>query len=235
MHLGHHSRRLMEHSSAEALSATYLATVVSVEDPDNLARVQIRVLSFDGVDLQDAPIWARVALPFAGDNRGCFMLPDVGDEVLVAFVNGDSRFPVVVGGLWNGSTGIPETLGGDRVDRWTITGKAGTRMAIEEQQGGQPTILFTTPGGVTGKLTDNAGGKIELSLADGTQFTLDSSGISMQTSSKVQVQATQVEVHSGMVTVNAVTSKFSGLVQCDVMEATTVSAKTYKPGAGNVW
>jgi uncharacterized protein involved in type VI secretion and phage assembly len=225
----------MEHPSAEALSATYLATVVSVEDPDNLARVQVRVLSFDGVNLQDAPIWARVALPFAGDNRGCFLLPDVGDEVLVAFVNGDSRFPVVVGGLWNGSTGIPETLGGDRVDRWTITGTAGTRIAIEEPQGGQPTIAFRTPGGVTGKLTDDQGGKIELSLADGTQLTFDSSGVSLQTSSNVQVRATQVEVNSGQVTVNAAISKFSNLVQCDVLEATTVRAKTYQPGAGNVW
>jgi uncharacterized protein involved in type VI secretion and phage assembly len=235
MHNGYHVNGLREHAGAEALHGTYLATVVSVQDPENLARVQVRVLNFDGVADQDAAIWARVALPFAGDNRGAFMLPDVGDEVLVAFVNGDSRFPVVVGGLWNGATGIPETLDGDRVDRWTITGKAGTRIAIEEKNSGQPTIVLTTPAGVTAKFSDEGAGKIELSIPGGNQITIDSSGISVQSSSKVSVQASQTEVNSGQVTVNAGVSKFSGLVQCDILQATTVIATTYTPGAGNVW
>jgi uncharacterized protein involved in type VI secretion and phage assembly len=236
MHNGFHPYGLREHSSAEELARPYLAKVVSVQDPDNLARVQVRLYSFDGVTDQDAALWARVALPFAGDKRGCFMLPDVGDEVLVVFVNGDSRFPVVVGGLWNGATGIPETLGGDRVDRWTITGKAGTRIAIEEQTSGQPTIKFTTPGGITGTLTDDSGGKIELSLAGSTtSITLDSSGVSVQTSSNVQVQASQINVTAGQVSVTAAMSQFSGVVQCDTLIATTVVGTTYTPGAGNVW
>src|SRR5256885_6150796 len=40
--------------------------------------------------------------PYTTLFRSAFLLPDVGDEVLVTFVNGDSRLPVVVGGLWNG-------------------------------------------------------------------------------------------------------------------------------------
>jgi len=233
---GIHPYALDSHASAEALSAAYLAKVVSVQDPDNLARVQVRLLSFDGVGQQDGPVWARVALPFAGDSRGAFMLPDVDDEVLVAFVNGDSRFPVVVGGLWNGSTTIPESLSGSSVDRWTITGKAGTRIAIEEPSSGQPTIKFTTPGGVTGTLTDDSGGKIELSLAGGsTKITMDSSGVTVQTGSNVSVQASKVDVSAGLVSVDAGMSKFSGIVKCDTMIATTVVASTYTPGAGNVW
>jgi uncharacterized protein involved in type VI secretion and phage assembly len=154
----------------------------------------------------------------------------------VVFVNGDSRFPVVVGGLWNGATGIPETLGGDRVDRWTITGKAGTRIAIEEQTSGQPTIVFTTPGGVTGKLTDDSGGKIELSLPGGTtSITVDSSGVSVQTGSKVEMQASQMNITAGQVSVDAAMSQFSGVVQCDTLIATTVVGTSYTPGAGNVW
>src|SRR6185295_19423608 len=84
--------------TADSMSASYLAEIVSVSDPLKLARVQVRLLNFDGVGEQDGPIWARVAVPFAGDSRGAFMLPDVGDEVLVCFINGDSRAPVVVGG-----------------------------------------------------------------------------------------------------------------------------------------
>lgn len=234
MNNGYHVAGLWEHTSAESLHATYLARVVSVQDPESLARVQIRLLNYDGVKDQDSAIWARVALPFAGDRRGAFLLPDVGDEVLVSFVNGDSRFPVVVGGLWNGATGIPETLGGDRVDRWTITGKAGTRIAIEEPSGGQPTIVLTTPGGVTAKFTDSGGGKIELSIEGGPQLTMDQSGVSIVTSGKFSVQATQIDMNAGQVNVNSCVSKVSGILQSDVHETSVTLSTTYMPGIGNV-
>jgi len=216
--------------------ASYLAEVTSVDDPDNLTRVQVRLLSFDGVGDHDAPIWARVAMPFAGSNRGAFMLPDVGDEVLITFVNSDVRFPIVIGGLWNGNASAPETLGGsgDRVDRWTIVGKAGSRIAIVEENQGEATISFKTPGGVSGEFTDKSGGKIEFKAA-GTTVTIDTGGVSVQTPSKVKVQASQVEVTAGMVKVDAAMSTFSGIVKCDVLQATTVVATTYTPGAGNVW
>ena len=234
MHTACNAARLSEHHCAESLYATYLATVVSVEDPDNLARVQIRLLNYDGVKDQDAAIWARLALPFAGDKRGAFMLPDVGDEVLVSFVNGDSRFPVVVGGLFNGATEIPETLDGDRVDRWSITGKAGTRFAIEEKTGGQPTIVLTTPGGVTAKFTDEGGGKIELSIQGGPSLTMDQSGVSIVTSAKLSMQASQVDMSSGQVNVNSCVSKVTGMLQSDVHETSVTISKTYMPGIGNV-
>jgi uncharacterized protein involved in type VI secretion and phage assembly len=223
-------------SPIELFSATYIAEVVSVQDPENLSRVQVRLPNFDGVADQDAAVWARVAVPFAGSRRGAFMLPDVGDEVLVSFINRDPRFPVVVGGLWNGNAGPPETLGGsgDRIDRWTIVGKAGSRIAIVEESPGQAVISFATPNGVSGELTDKGGGKIEFKGA-GTTITVDSSGVSVQTPAKVKVQASQVEVTAGMVTVDAAMSQFSGIVKCDVLQATTVIASTYTPGAGNIW
>lgn len=215
-------------------TASYLAEVVSVEDPERLTRVQIRVLGCDGLDDQDGPVWARVAVPFAGASRGAFFLPDVGDEVLVIFLNGDPRFPMVVGGLWNGHDQAPDSLPGDRVDRWTITGKAGTKISIIEEQGGQEQIVFETPAGVTGTLTDAAGGKIKLEAA-GNTVTMDSSGVTIQAAAKVIVQASQVEVSAGMVTVNAGMSKFSGVVQCDTLITNTVVSAMYTPGAGNVW
>ncbi len=221
---------------AGRFSGSFLAEVVSVNDPDNLSRVQIRLLNFDGVEGQDAPLWARVAVPFAGDNRGSFLLPDVGDEVLINFINGDPRFPIVVGGLWNGNTSAPEQLGGsgDRIDRWTIVGKVGTRIAIVEENASSATIRLSTPGGVSAELTDSSGGKIEL-IAAGTTITVDSGGVAIDTPSKVKLQASQVEVSSPQVTVNAGMSTFSGLVKCDVLQATTVVATTYTPGAGNIW
>jgi len=215
-------------------NAGYLAEVVSVEDPKSLARVQVRLLCADGIDDHDAPVWARVAVAFAGDQRGSFMLPDVGDEVLVIFVNGDSRMPIVVGTMWHGSAAPPETISGDRIDRWSIVGKEGTRIAIVEERAGEATISFTTPGGVSGELTDSGGGKIELNAA-GYSLTIDSNGVSIQTGGKVSVEASTIEVTSGQVTVNAGMVTFSGVVKCDTLIATTVAASIYTPGAGNIW
>lgn len=225
---------VLELPTAPAATASYLAEVVSVQDPDSLARVQVRLLSFDGVDGHDAPVWARVAVPFAGPDRGAFLLPDVGDEVVVVFVNGDARLPVVVGSLWNGKQKPKETLGGDRVDRWTLVGKAGTRIAIVEESASEATIELTTPGGVSATFTDSSGGKIEF-VAAGTTVTIDSSGVSVQSGSKIAMQGTQMTVDAGQVTVNAGVSTFSGLVKSDVCKSTTVIAETYTPGAGNVW
>ena len=227
---------LFEIVTPGTFAATHLAEVVAVDDPDGRARVKVRLLNCDGVVGHDAPVWARVAVPFAGGRRGAFMLPDVGDEVLVTFVHGDSRLPIVVGGLWNGNATPPEQLGGagDRVDRWTIVGKAGTRIAIVEDGAGNATIKLSTPGQVEAELTQSGGGKIELKAA-GATVKMDSGGVSVETPATVKVQASQVQVTAPMVTVDAAMSKFSGVVMCDVMQATTVIATTYTPGAGNVW
>jgi phage gp45-like len=94
--------------------------------------------------------------------------------------------------------------------------------------------VFETPAGVKGTLTDEAGGKIKLEAA-GNIVTMETSGVTIQASAKVTVQASQVEVSAGMVTVNAGMSKFSGVVQCDTLIATTVVSSMYTPGAGNIW
>src|SRR5688572_32481373 len=114
--------------SFQLLQSCHLAEVISVQDPDQLARVKVRLLVLDGDG--NAEIWARVAVPFAGGDRGALFIPDVGDEVLVMFVGGDPRFPVVLGGLWNGGAQPPDQFAGNRVDRWLFKGKAGTRVAI---------------------------------------------------------------------------------------------------------
>ena len=216
--------------------ATYLAEVVKVKDNGHLVLLQVRLLNYDGASQQDGPVWARVAVPFAGQGRGAFMLPDVGDEVLVTFLNGAARQPSVIGALWNGSADAPDHLGGsgEHVDRWTIVGRAGTRIAIVEESSGQATISLTTPGNVIGTLTQTSGGKIEFTAANST-ITVDTSGITIRTQAKVQVNASQVQVTAGQVTVDTAMAKFSGIVKCEVLQATTVVAQNYTPGAGNVW
>jgi uncharacterized protein involved in type VI secretion and phage assembly len=218
--------------------ALFLGAVVNVADPDNRNRVQIVLYAADGADGQNGPVWARVAVPFAGGSRGAFFIPDVGDEVVVAFVGGDSRFPIVLGSMWNGAATAPETLGGggQSVDRWTITGKAGTRIAIVEQPASSATITLSTPGGQSATITDQ-GTSITLTNSSQNSVTIDAGGITINAAAgQVQINAaSEVTINAPTVTVNAATSTFSGIVQCQVMQATTVVASTYTPGAGNVW
>jgi len=212
--------------------------VVSVQDPQSLNQVQVRLYNADGVSGQDGPIWARVAVPFAGGNRGAFFIPDVGDEVVVAFLGGDPRGAIVLGSLWNGQDSAPVSIGGSgqSVDRWVITGKAGTQIAIVEQPASSATITLSTPGGLTGTLTDQDG-SITFTNSEQTSVRIDSSGVTINApTGQVQVTAaSQVTVTAPTVNVSAAMSMFSGIVQCQVLQATTVVSATYSLGAGNVW
>jgi uncharacterized protein involved in type VI secretion and phage assembly len=218
--------------AATALQGAQLARVVRVDDPNNLGRVQVRLYNFDGLQDQDAPVWARVAVPFAGKDRGAFFIPDVGDEVLIVFTNGDARYPIVVGSLWNGTDSPPETLG-SAVDRWMIVSKGGARISIDESSS-QSVVTLKTPDRRVVRLDDQQA-KIEIDDGAGNSITLDSAGITITAQSKVTVQASQVKVSAGSVSVDAAMSTFSGIVRCDTLIATSVVSSTYTPGAGNIW
>lgn len=211
----------------------YLAEVSSIDDPAQLARVQVRLFNFDGVDGHDGPVWARVACPFAGNNRGAFLIPDVGDEVLVSFVNGDARFPIVFGGLWNGQSTTPEQISGGRNLRKVIRSKNGVKLTLEDGDG-QEKFIAETPGGQRVTLADGPG-KITIEDSNGNSIDMETAGITITGAAKVTVNAPQVAVSAGMVQVDAATSKFSGVVQCDTLIATSVVSTSYTPGAGNIW
>jgi uncharacterized protein involved in type VI secretion and phage assembly len=218
-----------------------LARVVDHEDPLGLARVKVQLLAPDPD--KAATIWARVAVPLAGNKRGAFLLPHLDDEVVVMFVGGDSRAAIIIGGLWNGTEQPPETLGNsgrDGVDRWSLTGRAGTRIAIVEESTGSPTIKLSTPGGVSCELTDALGGTITVTNSIQT-VTIDPSGITVKVSGKinvtagtVSVQATQVNVQAVQVKLNTALVDCSGVVKCQTLRTSSVVSKSYTPGIGNV-
>lgn len=227
------ARQLFEVQTPALLHGGYLAEVIDLDDPEQLARVKVRVLNFDGVDGHDGPLWARVASAFAGDNRGAFLIPDVGDEVLVTFVNGDPRYPIVIGGLWNGSDTAPESISGGRNVRKIIRSKNGVKLTLEDEDG-QEQCIVETPGGQRITLKDGPG-QVTIEDSNGNSIKLEAAGVTITAAAKVTVNAAQVAVSAGMVQVDAGVSKFSGVVQCDTLIATTIVATTYTPGAGNVW
>lgn len=73
----------------------YLGKVIAVDDPAGLGR--IRVDTDQVVDTSDDPVWATVARPLAGDGPTVFFTPRKNDQVVVAYMQGDPRQPVVLG------------------------------------------------------------------------------------------------------------------------------------------
>jgi phage baseplate assembly protein gpV len=71
--------------------------VINPLDPLMLGRVQVQLPFIDALDLSP---WARVVTPMAGQLAGNYFIPNVGDEVLVAFEHGDVNAPYVIGCLW---------------------------------------------------------------------------------------------------------------------------------------
>jgi len=72
--------------------------VINPLDPMMLGRVQVQLPFIDSLDLSP---WARIALPMAGMLHGTYFIPNLNDEVLVAFEHGDVNAPYIIGSLWN--------------------------------------------------------------------------------------------------------------------------------------
>jgi uncharacterized protein involved in type VI secretion and phage assembly len=196
-------------------------------------RVQVRLVACDDADQQDAPLWSRVVCPFAGRDRGAFLIPDVDDEVLVVFQNGDPSYPLVLGGLWNGSSTAPAQIGSDGNRLKVIRSKNGVTVTLDDQSG-QERFIAETPGGQRITLSDGPGVvRVEDSNGNSTEFA--SAGMTVTAAAKVTINASTVEISAGMVTVNAGISKFSGVVQCDTLISNAVVSSSYTPGAGNIW
>ena len=89
------------HASAggQPINGVVVAIVTDNNDPNNTARVKLK---FPWLDDSYESDWARLAQLGAGPNSGAVWIPEVNDEVLVAFENGDIRRPYVVGNLYNG-------------------------------------------------------------------------------------------------------------------------------------
>ena len=220
--------------SAAWLAGGHLAIVESLKDPDHLNRVQVKLVAYDGVDGQNIPLWARVVAPFAGDDRGTFFFPDEGDEVLVVFVQGDPRYPLIVGGLWSGKNKSPasiESSGENKLKR--IKSKNGIQITLDDTQG-KETLTMETPGKQKITLKDGPG-EILIEDSNGNSVKLHTGGIDVVAGATVKVQAAKVDVTAGMVNVDTAMAKFSGVVKCEVLQATMVVGTSYTPGVGNVW
>ncbi|MBP6840994.1 MAG: phage baseplate assembly protein V, partial [Kofleriaceae bacterium] len=79
------------------------------QDPDTkINRIKVKLPWYDGGDTEQID-WVQLVVPMAGNEFGWYAVPDVGDQVMVMFVNGDLKMPVVLGGVWSKPDFDPET------------------------------------------------------------------------------------------------------------------------------
>lgn len=127
-----------------------LAKVTNLEDPDQLGRIKVKFLLRDLEENESC--WARVVVPFAGSTTGVYMLPEVDDEVVVAFLGGQLDKPVILGGVWNKTAKPP----------------------VDNEKGKNNTKMIKTKSGHTVTFTDEDGKeKIEVKSAKGATLTID--------------------------------------------------------------
>jgi uncharacterized protein involved in type VI secretion and phage assembly len=159
--------------------------VTNVNDPDNLGRIKVK---YDWLGANIESDWMRAAVPMAGPEMGFYYLPEVNDEVLVAFEHGDVHHPYILGALWNNRDKPPkptsQVVKGGKVVERIIKSRSGHLVILDDTDGKEQMIIRDKTGKneividsvknsmtikVDGDFTVDAKGKITLnSLADMT-------------------------------------------------------------------
>jgi len=183
--------------AARRLAGVVVAQVSDVRDPQRLGRVR---LTFPWLSDGYVSDWARTVQPGAGRDRGALVLPEVGDEVLVAFEHGDVRRPYVVGGLHNGVDTPPEgegplaDEGSGAVNRRSFVSRTGQRVDLLDEEGARQGLSLRTGDGTISLVLDATG--TELSLrSDGTVRIEGARGIALDAGSgTLELRGARVEL-----------------------------------------
>lgn len=118
--------------SSDNIKGVAIGIVTNNKDDKQMGRVKVR---FPWRENPDDSYWARIAVLMAGKDRGSFFLPEVDDEVLVAFERGDIRHPYIVGALWNGQDTPPETNSDGKNNIRLIKSRSGHKIILDDTDG----------------------------------------------------------------------------------------------------
>jgi phage protein D len=180
--------------------------VTDNKDPKGWGRVKVK---FPTLTEEHASNWARVVAPGAGRNRGVYWLPEVNDEVLVAFEHGDMHRPYVIGGVWNGTDPTPRTIG-DTVAGGVRLRVSKTRLGhqawfVDEDKGAEKKGYYIqTVAGHWIRFNDTEK-FVEIETAGGHKVRLDdmSKSISISSTGTMKITAqTQIEISAPTIKVN---------------------------------
>ncbi len=165
---------------------------VAAFEPDPLGEHRIKI-ELPTLDDKQGFVWARMARPDAGMNRGFVFWPEAGDEVVVGFLDDDPRQAIVLGAL-HGKPSLPEHLGpSDTNDMRVLVSRGGTFIRFDDER---DALVLATPAGHTIKLDDKAKA---LSITDqhGNEILMNDKGITITSASDFTIDATGKVVIKG--------------------------------------
>ena len=220
----------------------YSAIVRDNDDPENIGRIKVLLTwvpdsaGIVGLEKgQQYECWARLTTFMAGEARGAWVIPEINDEVLVAFEGGHPGRPCVLGSLWNGRDVPPTAMDSQRENNVKLLkSRSGVELKINDGNGDEY-VQIQTPGGRSLKLSDYASGSIKIEDNRGNCIQLDSNGVALSSSATVRLDAGTIELNAGLLDVSAGMARFSGVLKSDTVITNSVVATSYTPGAGNIW
>lgn len=177
-------------------TSVVVGVVTQTEDPEGLGRVRVQ---YPALGDKAEGWWARIASPAAGASRGLLMMPLAGDEVVLAFEQGDPRRPYVLGSVWNGRATPGELVHADG------SFALASDHDISLEAGGSASIVAQGEASISAKsgasLATQGGASIALGqdgaiTLKGTKITLQAEG-SLQATASGSVQITGSEVQIG--------------------------------------
>ncbi|NJM22529.1 MAG: VgrG-related protein [Richelia sp. RM1_1_1] len=184
---------------------TFLVGIVTDnEDPEGWGRVKVK---FPTMTEDHASNWARIVTPGAGPNRGIYWLPEINDEVLVAFEHGDMHRPYIIGGVWNGTDPTPRKIGDTVVEGKVRLRGSTTRFGhkawfVDDDKGDEKRGYYIQTGTGSGHwLRFNDTEKIiEIQTAGGHKIRMDDAGKTITVSStgnlKLEAQG-NIDINAG--------------------------------------
>jgi uncharacterized protein involved in type VI secretion and phage assembly len=180
--------------------------VTNNRDPDNMHRVKVR---FPWLSQNDESNWARVASFMTGNDRGAYFLPEVDDEVLLAFEHGSIEHPYVVGSLWNGRDQPHESNQDGENDNRSIKSRSGHVIRLCDKAGDEKIEVIDKTGGnkivisASGnRIVVEATGDIEITSQTGN-IKLNAVGIELKAQANVDITANaQVNIKGALVNIN---------------------------------
>lgn len=183
---------------AGLMKGVAVGVVTQNRDPESLGRVKVK---FPWRENPDESHWARIAAPMAGVNRGTWFLPEVGDEVLVAFEAENVEHPYLLGALWNGQDNPPETNQDGQNNIRKIRSRSGHEIIFnDDSQTKREKIEIHTNGGHKIVLDDSPAAKIEIKDKAGTNFiVIDSvqNSLTIESGLSLTIKSTNINIEAG--------------------------------------
>ncbi|MBI3134483.1 MAG: type VI secretion system tip protein VgrG [Bacteroidetes bacterium] len=166
-------------------SGLFNGTVKKIyEDPDSQYRILVNVPLFDQ---NGEGIWARLTNFYSTSGAGVFFLPEVGDEVVLGFLNEDPRYPIILGSMYSSSK-LKPFQGLDPNEKNSIKAIV-SKKGISVQFDDENTVLtITTPKKNTFILSDKEG-QISLKDQNENSVVMSSSGITLKSPKSITIQA----------------------------------------------